>query len=46
MRILVIEDELKTASYLRNGLIGERLRDDVSMKGDDGLHAALSGKYS
>lgn len=45
MRILVVEDEPKTASYLRNGLMENGFVADVTMRGDDGLHAALSGEY-
>ncbi len=43
MKILVVEDEPKTASYLRNGLVENGFVADVSTQGDDGLHAALTG---
>ena len=45
MKILVVEDEPKTASYLRNGLVEHGFVVDVSTRGDDGLHAALTGEY-
>lgn len=46
MKILVVEDEPKTAAYLRNGLVENGFAVDVSAQGDDGLHAALTGDYS
>lgn len=45
MKILVVEDEPKTASYLRNGLIENGFVADVATQGEDGLHAALTGEY-
>jgi two-component system, OmpR family, copper resistance phosphate regulon response regulator CusR len=45
MKILVVEDEPKTASYLRNGLMENGFVVDVTAQGDDGLHAALTGSY-
>jgi two-component system copper resistance phosphate regulon response regulator CusR len=45
MKILVVEDEPKTASYLRNGLVENGFVVDVSAGGDDGLHAAQTGAY-
>lgn len=45
MKILVVEDEVKAASYLRNGLVENGFIVDVSGQGDDGLHAALTGSY-
>jgi two-component system, OmpR family, copper resistance phosphate regulon response regulator CusR len=45
MKILVVEDEPKTASYLRNGLVENGFVTDVSNRGDDGLHAASTGHY-
>lgn len=45
MKILVVEDEPKTASYLRNGLVENGFIADVSHRGDDGLHAASTGDY-
>jgi len=45
MKILVVEDEPKTASYLRNGLVENGFVADISHRGDDGLHAATGGEY-
>lgn len=45
MRILVIEDEKKTASYLKKGLSEEGYTVDISGDGEDGLHAALTQDY-
>jgi len=45
MKILVVEDEPKTAAYLRNGLAENGFVADVSVNGADGLHAALTSDY-
>ena len=45
MKILIVDDEPKTASYLRNGLAENGFVADVSHRGDDGLHAASTGEY-
>jgi len=45
MKILIVEDEPKTASYLRNGLVENGFVADISHCGDDGLHAATGGEY-
>ena len=45
MRILVVEDEGKTAAYLRKGLSESGFVVDVSNRGDDGLHMALTQQY-
>ena len=45
MRILVVEDESKTAAYLRKGLLESGFVVDVSNRGDDGLHMALTQQY-
>lgn len=42
MRALVIEDELKTAAYLRQGLSENGFVVQVCTDGDDGLHQALT----
>lgn len=42
MKILLIEDEPKTAGYLRKGLTEEGFIVDVAPDGDQGLHAAVS----
>ena len=43
MRILVIEDEKKTASYLRRGLTEKGFTVDVAGEGGEGLRRASSG---
>jgi two-component system copper resistance phosphate regulon response regulator CusR len=45
MRILIVEDEIKTASYLSKGLMESGFIVDVAHKGDDGLHLALTTDY-
>jgi two-component system copper resistance phosphate regulon response regulator CusR len=45
MRILVIEDERKTASYLRRGLSEQGFVVDVVQHGQDGLHLAQTRVY-
>jgi two-component system copper resistance phosphate regulon response regulator CusR len=45
MRILVIEDELRLADYLRKGLSESGYVVDVAHDGIDGLHLALEGTY-
>ncbi len=45
MRILIVEDEIKTASYLSKGLTESGFVVDVAHKGDDGLHLALTSDY-
>jgi two-component system, OmpR family, copper resistance phosphate regulon response regulator CusR len=45
MRILVVEDEVKLAEYLRKGLTEEGFVVDVAHDGIDGLHLALEGQY-
>lgn len=45
MRLLVIEDELKLAEYLRQGLSENGYVVDVAHNGIDGRHLALSGDY-
>ncbi len=45
MRILIVEDEAKTAAYLRKGLTENGFVVDVAHTGDDGLHLALTGDY-
>src|SRR5438309_5436919 len=42
MRALVIEDETKTAAYLRQGLSETGFIVEVCTNGDDGLHHALT----
>jgi two-component system copper resistance phosphate regulon response regulator CusR len=45
MRILVVEDESKTADYLRKGLTEAGFVVDVANRGDDGLHLGLTESY-
>jgi two-component system copper resistance phosphate regulon response regulator CusR len=44
-RILIVEDERKTADYLQRGLTENGFAVDVSRQGDDGLQKALAGEY-
>jgi len=45
MKILIIEDEAKTAAYLRKGLKENGFVVDLAARGDDGLHLAKSGMF-
>jgi two-component system, OmpR family, copper resistance phosphate regulon response regulator CusR len=45
VRILVVEDEKKTAEYLRKGLSEHGFVVDVAENGEDGLHLATTGDY-
>jgi two-component system, OmpR family, copper resistance phosphate regulon response regulator CusR len=45
MKILIIEDESKTAGYLRKGLVESGFVVDVAEDGDSGLHLAQDGAY-
>lgn len=45
MKLLIIEDEVKTASYLQRGLSENGYVVDVAHDGEDGLHLALEGSY-
>ena len=45
MKLLIIEDEGKTAAYLRKGLSENGFAVDVAVRGDDGLHCARTGGY-
>lgn len=45
MKILIVEDELKTAEYLRRGLSEEGWTVDCAANGQDGLHLSLTGDY-
>ncbi|MDP3653311.1 MAG: heavy metal response regulator transcription factor [Rhodoferax sp.] len=45
MRILLVEDELKLAEYLQQGLSESGYVVDVAHNGIDGRHLALSGEY-
>ena len=45
MRLLVIEDEVKLAEYMRKGLTEEGYVVDVAHNGVDGLHLAMEGDF-
>ncbi len=45
MKILAIEDELKTGRYLKQGLIEAGFVVDLARNGEDGLHSALTEAY-
>jgi len=45
MKFLVIEDEKKTAAYLKKGLAENGFTVDVASSGEDGLHLARVGDY-
>ena len=45
MRILIAEDEPKTATYLRKGVSESGYVVDCAGTGEDALHLALTGDY-
>ncbi len=45
MRILIVEDEKKTAAYLRKGLAENGFEAEVAEQGEQGLRRALDGAY-
>ncbi|MFO7982233.1 MAG: response regulator transcription factor [Desulfuromonadales bacterium] len=45
MRILVVEDEKKVASFVKRGLEEENYAVDVAYDGEDGLHMAENNPY-
>ena len=45
MKILVVEDEVKAAAYLRKGLTEEGYQVEVAYSGVDGLHMASVNEY-
>lgn len=46
MRILIVEDEIKTANYLKKGLIEHSFTVDIASDGEDGLHLASTETYN
>ncbi|MBP0943751.1 heavy metal response regulator transcription factor [Pseudomonas alliivorans] len=46
MRVLIIEDEEKTADYLRRGLTEQGYAVDVARDGIEGLHLGLENDYA
>ncbi|WP_136513811.1 heavy metal response regulator transcription factor [Geomonas edaphica] len=45
MRLLIVEDELKTATFLKKGLTENGFVVDTAPNGEDGLHLVLTGTY-
>ncbi len=45
MKILIVEDEIKTGDYLKQGLTEAGFVVDLCRDGTDGLHAALTESY-
>ncbi|HBO3750962.1 TPA: hypothetical protein L4S95_002470 [Pseudomonas aeruginosa] len=45
MKLLIVEDEVKLADYLRKGLAEEGYVIDVAANGIDGLHMASTSNY-
>jgi two-component system copper resistance phosphate regulon response regulator CusR len=45
VRVLVIDDERKTSSYLKTGLSEQGFVVDIARNGEDGLHLGLRGEY-
>jgi DNA-binding response OmpR family regulator len=45
MRILVVEDEKKVASFIKRGLEEENFAVDVAYDGDEGLYLAENNPY-
>jgi DNA-binding response OmpR family regulator len=45
MRVLVIEDEIKMAAFIRRGLEEENIAIDVAADGEEGLFRAQAGSY-
>ena len=46
MRVLIIEDEEKTADYLHRGLTEQGYTVDLARDGVEGLHLALESDYA
>ncbi|MBJ6727276.1 heavy metal response regulator transcription factor [Geomesophilobacter sediminis] len=45
MLILIVEDEVKTAAFIKKGLSEYGILSDVAYDGEEGLQRALTGKY-
>jgi len=45
MKILIVEDESKTAAFVKRGFTEEGFMADVATNGTDGLYLALTGDY-
>ena len=46
MKILVVEDEKKVASFIKRGLEEEKFEVDTAFDGDEGMKLALEGGYN
>jgi DNA-binding response OmpR family regulator len=46
MRILVVEDEIRVASFLKRGLEAEHYAVDVAIDGQQGLRLATTQDYT
>jgi two-component system copper resistance phosphate regulon response regulator CusR len=46
MKLLIVEDEIKTGDYLKKGLQEAGFGVDLARNGTDGLHLAVSGEYA
>jgi two-component system copper resistance phosphate regulon response regulator CusR len=46
MKILIVEDEIKTGEYLKKGLLEAGFGVDLVRDGTDGLHLAVTGDYA
>ena len=45
MKVLVVEDEVKSAAYLKKGLGEQGFVVDVAHDGEEGLYLAKTGEY-
>ena len=45
MKVLIVEDEAKTAAYLKKGLVESGFAVQVAMDGDEGLFLAMEGAF-
>jgi DNA-binding response OmpR family regulator len=45
MRLLVVEDEMRVASFLKRGLEAENYAVDIAVDGEEGLHLATTQDY-
>ncbi|NTU89902.1 MAG: response regulator transcription factor [Actinobacteria bacterium] len=45
MRVLIVEDELRLATYVKRGLEAEGFTVDVALDGEEGLERALTEEY-
>ncbi|HEX8088183.1 MAG TPA: response regulator transcription factor [Blastocatellia bacterium] len=45
MRVLVIEDEIKMAAFIKRGLEEENIAVDIAADGEDGMFRAKAGSY-